>query len=93
MKDLIERREAIEEIKREWESCEEDYSVDEIIHYTRNAIDRVPSARCECRLENPGRWLRVNCGFVHMAKCSECGNLAMAYYRFCPHCGSYNIVE
>lgn len=93
MRDLIERREAIEEIKREWQGCEEDYSPDEIIHYSRNAINRVPSVKCESRLENPGMWMRVTYGSVNMAKCSECGNLSLAYYKFCPHCGSYNKVS
>ena len=93
MRDLIERKAAIEAVKKEWEECECEYNAQEIIHYTCNAINRVPTASCECKLENPGRWLRASYGAVNMAKCSECGNLAMAYYRFCPHCGSYNIVE
>lgn len=95
MGELIDRQAAIDAIKAEQVECER--PTVEQIWYTLglgkalDVIDALPSAQPE---RKTGKWAREALGSTSgygstvMYQCSECENMSISEYRFCPNCGA-----
>lgn len=76
MNDLISRQAAIDALI-EWYGCE---PTD--IGAFENIIEKLPTA------ERKGHWIELKCGSASLWKCSECGELFLEDFYYCPNCGA-----
>lgn len=100
MSDLIDRQDAIDAIKEfqhgaaEWR--DEQVELSDIWHRADSAIasaleiglriKKLPSAQPE---RKKGKWIDITkSGGYFVYKCSECGDLYLEDYYFCPSCGA-----
>ena len=73
--ELIDRQRAIDEFYMD--TCDVDK-----VEWAEAVLKRVPTA------ERKGHWIDIACGSASLWKCSECGELFLEDFYYCPNCGA-----